>query len=399
MPATDKITRGLLPLLAGGAAAAALSPDEAEAATYPGFVKQFPKIVTRKGRRELERLGLLDENGRMYVGTLEPDIFEALKKRDHTVMDDNVWISRHAPDQRLGDGVTPEELARDIAELIDSSDTKVLRNFPTRFPERDRAKWMLAGRKGDSYTAAPLRTGEFGDVELKTVFEPQYDKKTYLDGMSWGGPRLPYMVTQAQLPEQSISQPQGLSAVSSRPMQTLGDFLSKRKMLSAAIGTGAVLYPTETAGNDDLSQTDGILELMAREGQPEGQGKNTGGGIGRGLSSGTRAVLEGLGGLAEMGPNAIANLAISPFTDYRFRNPGTAAADAMGLATPQTDAEKSAYGFVRGAAEAMPFVGGGAALAIGAGGTARQFGKWLADSPITQMAFGGLLGMLAGSGE
>jgi len=71
----------------------------------------------------------------------------------------------------------------------------------------------------------------------------------------------------------------------------------------------------------------------------------------------------------------------------------------MGLATPQTDAEKSVYGLVQGATEAVPFVGGGAALAKGAGGTARQFGKWLADSPKTQAVLGGLLGLMAGSGE
>ena len=194
------------------------APGEAEAATYQGFVKQFPKLVTVEGRKELRKLGLLDDDGRMYVGTLEPEVFEALKKRDKSVFDDNVWISRHAADQRLRDGVEPKQLAQNIAELIDSKDAKVLGNFPSKYPQPDHAKWMLAGRTGDSYTAAPLRTGEWGDVELKTVFEPQYDKKTYLDRMDWGGPRLPYMFTMTQLPWQSISQPQGLSAVS-QPFQ------------------------------------------------------------------------------------------------------------------------------------------------------------------------------------
>ncbi len=62
------IYKGLLPLIGGGAISLAMTPDEAEAATFPGFVKQFPKLVTVKGRKELRELGLLDDNGRMYVG-------------------------------------------------------------------------------------------------------------------------------------------------------------------------------------------------------------------------------------------------------------------------------------------------------------------------------------------
>jgi hypothetical protein len=118
-----------------------------------------------------------------------------------------------------------------------------------------------------------------------------------------------------------------------------------------------------------------------------------------GLSYGTRAVLEGLGGLAEMGPNAIANAAISPFTDYRFGNPGVAAADTMNLDRPQTDAERSMYGLESGAAEAVPFVAGGGALAKGSAGAAKQFGKFLADNPRAQAILGGMLGMMMGGGE
>ena len=118
-----------------------------------------------------------------------------------------------------------------------------------------------------------------------------------------------------------------------------------------------------------------------------------------GLSFGSRAVLEGLGGLAEMGPNAIANAAISPFTDYRFGNPGVAAADAMNLDRPQTDAERSMYGLESGAAEAVPFVAGGGALAKGSAGAAKQFGKFLADNPRAQAILGGMLGMMMVGGE
>ncbi|MBP3730712.1 MAG: hypothetical protein J6I40_04490 [Mailhella sp.] len=252
--AAGSMAKGLLGLIAAGGASGALPPDEAEAATYPGFVRQFPKLVSKEGRKELIKNGLLDENGRMYVGTLEPDVYETLSKRDKSITDNNVWISRHAADQRLRyDDMQPEELAKRIAGLVDSSDTKVMGNFPTRFPMSDQAKWMLASKDGGSYTAAPVRAGDFGDVELKTVFEPQYDKKTYLDRMDWGGPRLPYMFTQERLPEQRISQPQGLSVVSHPSSnQKIADFLLKSKekipmVTGAATGAGAAMWPMQTA--------------------------------------------------------------------------------------------------------------------------------------------------------
>ena len=53
--------------------------------------------------------------------------------------------------------------------------------------------------EGNSYTAAPLRTGEWGDVEFKTVFEPDYDKKTYLDKFSWGGPHFPASIAVSRM--------------------------------------------------------------------------------------------------------------------------------------------------------------------------------------------------------
>ena len=77
-------------MIAGGAFSVAL-PDEAEVETYPGFVTQFPKFVTREGRRKLMKNGLLDESNRM---------------------DDNVGISRHVADQRIKEGVTAKDLAR-----------------------------------------------------------------------------------------------------------------------------------------------------------------------------------------------------------------------------------------------------------------------------------------------
>ncbi len=387
MPNAEKIGKGLLSLIAGTGAAAALQPGEAEAATYPGFVKLFPKLVTVEGRKELRKLGLLDDDGRFYVGTLEPEVYEALKKRDKSVLDDNVWISRHAADRRIEEGVKPEDLAQAIADLIDSKEAKVLPNFPSRYPQRDHARWMLAGKRGDTYTAAPLRTGEFGDVELKTAFEPQYDKKAYLDRIDWGGPRLPFMFTLAPLPWQSIPQLQGLSAVS-RPYQ--------EKSLSEG---NQDVKSGPSSGNPALQGLLGALEHPEETARLRED-------LRHGNSYGWRSILEGmLGGAAEL-PNAAANASISPFTDYRFGNPGKALADAMDLDHPQTDMERGVAGVARGAAEALPYAAGGAGLAKGMAQAGKmlgaspswleQFGSFLADNPGLQAAFGAVPGGILG---
>ena len=57
------------------------------------------------------------------------------------------------------------------------------------------------------------------------------------------------------------------------------------------------------------------------------------------------------------------------------------------------------YGLESGAAEAVPFVAGGGALAKGSAGAAKQFGKFLADNPRAQAILGGMLGMMMGGGE
>lgn len=184
-------------------------PREARAATFPAFTRQFPKIVTKEGRRELARAGLLDEKGRMYVGKLEPEAFEALARRYKPITDNNVCISRHAADNRLSyDNVDPEELGKWIEDMLDSSQTRPVKNFPAKFRDPNHAEWMLVKKRNANYTAAPVRAGDFGDIELQTVFEPVGWKREYLDQGGWGGaPHLPSLYTQTQLSGQSNTQP------------------------------------------------------------------------------------------------------------------------------------------------------------------------------------------------
>jgi len=392
LPTVGQVTRGLLPLIAGGGVAAALSPDDAEAAVQPKFRPDFfTAFAKAKARLPWDDVPL---------GETPARALQQLKEIVPTITDPNAMIRFPHGMETRGE-LTREQLAQLYADAFNEDALTAIRNKPGGW-RAPAAFWQQRQKQSGFF---PVTEKDGHPLILSAMPMKTKDIQKYLLANGWGlGGRTVNPSIKGTLQSLGIEVPDRqqvrLSAVSSRPLQTLGDFLLKRKMLSAAIGTGAVLYPTETAGEDD-HKLGGLLGRAARDGQPQEQTQkqDTGAGIKRGLSSGTRAVLEGLGGLAEMGPNAIANLAISPFTDYRFRNPGTAAADAMGLATPQTDAEKSVYGLVQGATEAVPFVGGGAALAKGAGGTARQFGKWLADSPKTQAVLGGLLGMLAGSGD
>lgn len=113
----------------------------------------------------------------------------------------------------------------------------------------------------------------------------------------------------------------------------------------------------------------------------------------RGMSLGARAVTEGVLGA----PGELANAVITPFTDFRFQNPGVAVADMMGQAKPVTGAEKTMSNVVRGASDALPYIATGAGLAkLGQGAVAQGVGRSLADSPKIQAMLGGLLGLFGG---
>lgn len=115
-------------------------------------------------------------------------------------------------------------------------------------------------------------------------------------------------------------------------------------------------------------------------------------GAGRSLGLGTRNVLEGVGGLVGSVVNPFANLVNSALggDPHYFKNPGEAAADVAGFATPQNSAERVAGDVISGAAAALPTLGAG--LALQSAGRAPQIAAALSDMPILQGvsgAFGG----------
>ena len=264
----------------------------------------------------------------------------------------------------------------------------------------------------DIYRAVPKGVRDFNTGDWVTT------SKAYAKGHGESALKGEYDLIKAKARAADISSPgdsiaeQGYWGMPVKGMITKG--------LLPLVGGGAIaaMSPREASAAEakglpaDPTQYGGLMGYVARDGKPAGNpiqnelvaaAQNQGwgapvswGDVRHGLSYGSRAVLEGLGGLAEMGPNAIANAAIAPFTDYRFGNPGAAAADAMGLDRPWNNAERMVYGLNKGASETVPLVATGQALARGGAGLAEKFGKFIADSPRAQAIFGGMMGLLGG---
>lgn len=115
-------------------------------------------------------------------------------------------------------------------------------------------------------------------------------------------------------------------------------------------------------------------------------------GAGRSLRLGTRNVLEGVGGLVGSVVNPFANLVNSALggDPHYFKNPGEAAADVAGFATPQNSTERVAGDVISGAAAALPTLGTG--IGLQAVGRAPQIAAALSDMPILQGVSGALGG-------
>ncbi|MDY2666964.1 hypothetical protein [Desulfovibrio sp.] len=120
--------------------------------------------------------------------------------------------------------------------------------------------------------------------------------------------------------------------------------------------------------------------------KPRGDEKSWGERAAHSLGVGTRDVLEGVGEIAGMFVTPFANAASWALGGRgdEFRNPGSAAADWMGLPKAESDSEKLASAAIRGGAGAIGSVGLGAAPAVAK--AAPQVGKILSSGPLSQIS-------------
>lgn len=127
-----------------------------------------------------------------------------------------------------------------------------------------------------------------------------------------------------------------------------------------------------------------LADLYRQEGKPSKESDAL-----HGLSLGTRNVLQGLGSVPAMLLNQPIN-AIGQLFGYDpgLGNPGEALSDWLGLAKPETDAERLRSTIIEGASGTLPFIGAG----MGMQGArllpqaVQEAGKTLATAPFLQIA-------------
>ena len=340
LPMKGTVTRAL-PFAAGVTGGLlAMDAEEAEAAAIPDFEKLFPKLATKAGREELNKLGLLNDRGMMYAGTLEEPVFDAVRRRDPSITKNEVWLSRHPIDNHVANGeMEMEEMARDFADFLNNSHTPVIANFPGADRHKNPGKGMLA-KKDPNFFVGPFMSGEDGEFIFKTGFEP-FGKKREFVARQLGRPETsPIFVTQSSNLEQSNSQLPGISVVSLPAYESIMPEKSKE-------------------GN---AQNSSFWPSMARQ-----------------FGLGTRGVIEGLGTGATLG----------------FGDPGRVIADVIGLPSPETDIERQRVGLNAGVTDALTtFAGGVGAAKMAANPVVRGVGMELADKPLLGAGIGGLLGLL-----
>ena len=102
----------------------------------------------------------------------------------------------------------PLEVGRHIENMLNSGETRVLPNFPGR-NFRNNAKAMFYLNDGKD-VVSPFMAGRNGDVVLKTLFQPDYENRKFIEGYL-GRPMSPISGIRNDVP--ASAQPPGLSAV------------------------------------------------------------------------------------------------------------------------------------------------------------------------------------------
>ncbi|WP_273524137.1 hypothetical protein [Mailhella massiliensis] len=225
---------GLLGIMAG-----ASLPDDAEGApAIKGFAEMYDRAV-RAGSKKM-----------MYAGTLEPEVFERAARREPAITRNVVKVGTHGGQARMATGeMEPLEVGRHIENLLNSGETRVLPNFPGRNFQNN-AKGMFYLNDGKD-VVSPFSGGNRGDVVLRTVFQPDHEKRKFIEGYL-GRPLSPISGIRNNVP--ASAQPPGLSAVRQPSMKdSMPEIPTSGKSKLPAVagaGTGAGLasWPADAPG-------------------------------------------------------------------------------------------------------------------------------------------------------
>ena len=228
LPMAGTVTRGLIPIVGAGGMLALLGADEAEAApAVKDFAKKYAKAVADGDKRM------------MLAGSLEPEVFEQAAKKERGLQNNRVFMGPHGGEARLATGeMEPEEVGQHVENLLNSGETRVLPNFPSRNFQNN-AKNMLYLNDGKA-VVAPFMAGKSGDVVLRTAFEPQKDRMKFIDDYL-GRPKAPISGLRS---DPASAQPQGLSVVKQSSTESSIPDSSKASKAIIPLTVGGVLVPT-----------------------------------------------------------------------------------------------------------------------------------------------------------
>ncbi len=343
---------GLLGLMAGWSA---LAPDDAEAAIRPDIEDIIAKAI---GKQKWA--------GR-FAGTLESPTAKAALKESAKYKGDTGYFTNHGLTWRnKHDGWTSDHIAEGYRGIYNSPDTVVIPNVLGVNPSAKEALWNPHGGESWYMPIVPYKKG-FKSI---TLYNPEASKveKLLKDKGYWEGGSTSSIFTPS-LGERSKSIGSGtLSAVNNPSFaNTIRglDAWRKNKMLVTGGGGMLPLFDSGRAeGMDSAPEEPSSWDEFKR-----------------GLGLGTRNVLEGLGRGATLG----------------LSDPGKTISDFFGLPVPETALEKRMALFEGGAAEAVPMIMGGGAMAkMAASPVTRGVGRELFATPGRDIALGGLLGSFLG---
>ncbi|WP_077073339.1 hypothetical protein [Mailhella massiliensis] len=358
---------GILGLMTG---ATAVTPDEAEAAR-PWNGKGVADIVEQIRTGNI-RGGLLGRFSEDDLGELQKRNPEYTKPEHVMTAEDVAHVKNSRIDKpKQKHKKTPDE----VGDMLNSITTSTRRRFVTT---KEGHPTGIVVPHGNTTYLGILEPEDGGRAGIWTVYDPKTEKLPNKLGSSDSGRR--NVPSNYAAEDGSFTQRQ-LSAVESDKKINFQDPLVNGAALLTGTGA-ALLYP----------------------GEAQAAQKNAGGAsswqdeITRGLGLGTRNVLEGLGDVSDTFLNQPVNAVGRLFGyDIGLGNPGKELADAMGLPVPETDLEKRMAFLEGGAAEAVPMIlGGGAMAKMAASPVTRGVGRELFATPGRDMALGGLLGSFFG---